>query len=133
MNRVEKIILTILAVEHLGFGLYGLYAPNSIAELTGYILNSEFAKSEIRAFYTLISALGLMAIFAIFISSIIRQTYILYAFIFGSILTGRLINFSITGELSTAIYVAMVAEAIVIALCIWRLMALKNTTAEIIK
>ena len=133
MNRVEKIILTILAVEHLGFGLYGLYAPNSIAELTGYILNSEFAKSEIRAFYTLISALGFMALFAIFISSIIRQTYILYAFIFGSILTGRLINFSITGESSTAINVAMVAEAIVIALCIWRMIALKNTNAEIIK
>ena len=133
MNKAEKIILTILAVEHLGFGLYGLYAPNSIAELTGYILNSEFATSEIRAFYTLISALGFMALFAIFISSIIRQTYILYAFIFGSILTGRLINFSVTGELSTAIFVAMVAEAIVIALCIWRLMALKNITAEIIK
>ena len=133
MNGVEKIILTILAVEHLGFGLYGLYAPNSIAELTGYILNSEFAKSEIRAFYTLISALGFMALFAIFISSIIRQTYILYAFIFGSILTGRLINFSVTGELSTAIFVAMVAEAIVIALCIWRLIAFKNITAEIIK
>ena len=132
MNRVEKVILIILAVEHLGFGLYGLYAPNSIAELTGYILNSEFAKSEIRAFYTLISALGFMALFAIFISSIIRQTYILYAFIFGSILTGRLINFSVTGELSTAIIVAMVAEAIVIALCIWRLIALKNITTEII-
>ena len=41
-----KIILTILAVEHLGFGLYGLYDPNSIAELTGYILNSEFALSK---------------------------------------------------------------------------------------
>ena len=133
MNRIEKIILTIFAAEHLGFGLYGLYAPNSIAELTGYILNSEFAKSEIRAFYTLISALGFMALFAIFISSIIRQTYIFYAFIFGSILTGRLINFSVTGELSTAINVAMAAEAIVIALCIWRLIALKNTTAEMIK
>ena len=133
MNRVEKIILTILAIEHLGFGLYGLYAPNSMAELTGYILNSEFATSEIRAFYTLISALGFMALFAIFIGSIIRQTYIFYAFIFGSILTGRLINFSVTGELSTAIIVAMAAEAIVIALCIWRLIALKNTTAEIIK
>ena len=132
MNRVEKIILIILAVEHLGFGLYGLYTPNSIAELTGYILNSEFAKSEIRAFYTLISALGFMALFAIFISSILRQTYILYAFIFGSILTGRLINFFVTGELSTAIIVAMVAEAIVIALCIWRLIALKNITTEII-
>ena len=75
MNKAEKIILTILAVEHLGFGLYGLYAPNSIAELTGYILNSEFATSEIRAFYTLISALGFMALFAIFISSIIRTVF----------------------------------------------------------
>ena len=83
------------------------------------------------AFYALISALGFMALFGIFIGSIVRQTYILYAFIFGSILTGRLINFSVTGELSTAIIVAMVAEAIVIALCIWRL-ALKNITTEII-
>ena len=79
MNKIEKIVLTILAVEHLGFGLYGLYDPNSIAELTGYILNSEFALSEIRAYYTLISALGFMALFAIFIKSIVRQTYILYA------------------------------------------------------
>ena len=132
MNRLEKIILIILAAEHLGFGLYGLYAPNSIAELTGYVLSSKFATSEIRAFYTLISALGFMALFAIFIKSIIRQTYILYSFIFGSILTGRLINFSVTGELSTAIIVTMVAEAIVIALCIWRLLVMKNTNAEII-
>ena len=133
MNKAEKIILTIFAVEHLGFGVWGLYAPSSIAEFTGYILNSEFATSEIRAFYTLILALGFMALFAIFIGSIIRQTYILYAFIFGSILTGRLINFSVTGELSTLLIIVMVAEAIVIALCIWRLTALKNTTAEIIK
>ena len=73
MNRLEKIILIILAAEHLGFGLYGLYAPNSIAELTGYVLSSEFATSEIRAFYTLISALGFMALFAIFIKSIINK------------------------------------------------------------
>ena len=56
-----------------------------------------------------------MALFAIFMGSIVRQATF-YAFIFGSILTGRLINFSVTGELSTAIIVAMVAEAIVIAL-----------------
>ena len=70
MNKVEKIVLTIFAIEHLGFGLYGLYDPYSIAELTGYILNSEFALSEIRAYYTLISALGFMGLFAIFIQSI---------------------------------------------------------------
>ena len=111
MNKVEKIVLTILAIEHLGFGLYGLYDPYSIAELTGYILNSEFALSEIRAYYTLISALGFMALFAIFIQSIVKQTYIIFAFMFGCILSGRIFNYLLTDELITSIIVAMVAEA----------------------
>ena len=132
MNKIEKIVLTILAVEHLGFGLYGLYDPNSIAELTGYILNSEFALSEIRAYYTLISALGFMALFAIFIKSIVRQTYILYAFMFGCILSGRIFNYLLTDELITSIIVAMVAEALVVGLSLWRLTALsKETKVEI--
>ena len=132
MNKIEKIVLTILAVEHLGFGLYGLYDPNSIAELTGYILNSEFALSEIRAYYTLISALGFMALFAIFIKSIVRQTYILYAFMFGCILSGRILNYLLTDELVTSIIVAMVAEILVVGLSLWRLIALsQETKAEI--
>ena len=132
MNKIEKIVLTILAVEHLGFGLYGLYDPNSIAELTGYILNSEFALSEIRAYYTLISALGFMALFAIFIKSIVRQTYILYAFMFGCILSGRIFNYLLTDELVTSIIVAMVAEILVVGLSLWRLIALsQETKAEI--
>ena len=70
MLRVDKIILAILAIEHLGFGIYGFYSPEGIAELTGYALNSEFAYSEIRAYYTLISGLGLMAFWQFsFISS----------------------------------------------------------------
>ena len=66
MLRVDKIILAILAIEHLGFGIYGFYSPEGIAEVTGYGLNSEFAYSEIRAYYTLILGLGLMAFLAIF-------------------------------------------------------------------
>lgn len=128
MNKIEKIVLTILAVEHLGFGLYGLYDPNSIAELTGYILNSEFALSEIRAYYTLISALGFMALFAIFIQSIVRQTYILYAFMFGCILSGRIFNYLLTDELVTSIIVAMAAEVLVVGLSLWRLIALRKET-----
>ena len=128
MNKIEKIVLTILAVEHLGFGLYGLYDPNSIAELTGYILNSEFALSEIRAYYTLISALGFMALLAIFIKSIVRQTYILYAFMFGCILSGRIFNYLLTDELVTSIIVAMVAEVLVVGLSLWRLIALSQET-----
>ena len=49
MKIIDKVILSLLAIEHLGFGLYGLYAPKSIAELVGYELLSEFAFSEIRA------------------------------------------------------------------------------------
>lgn len=128
MNKIEKIVLTILAVEHLGFGLYGLYDPNSIAELTGYILNSEFALSEIRAYYTLISALGFMALLAIFIQSIVRQTYILYAFMFGCILSGRIFNYLLTDELVTSIIVAMAAEVLVVGLSLWRLIALRKET-----
>ena len=128
MNKIEKIVLTILAVAHLGFGLYGLYDPNSIAELTGYILNSEFALSEIRAYYTLISALGFMALFAIFIQSIVRQTYILYAFMFGCILSGRIFNYLLTDELVTSIIVAMAAEVLVVGLSLWRLIALRKET-----
>jgi hypothetical protein len=128
VNKIEKIVLTILAVEHLGFGLYGLYDPNSIAELTGYILNSEFALSEIRAYYTLISALGFMALFAIFIQSIVRQTYILYAFMFGCILSGRIFNYLLTDELVTSIIVAMAAEVLVVGLSLWRLIALRQET-----
>ena len=128
MNKIEKIVLTILAVEHLGFGLYGLYDPNSIAELTGYILNSEFALSEIRAYYTLISALGFMALLAIFIQSIVRQTYILYAFMFGCILSWRIFNYLLTDELVTSIIVAMAAEVLVVGLSLWRLIALRQET-----
>jgi hypothetical protein len=128
VNKIEKIVLTILAVEHLGFGLYGLYDPNSIAELTGYILNSEFALSEIRAYYTLISALGFMALLAIFIQSIVRQTYILYAFMFGCILSGRIFNYLLTDELVTSIIVAMAAEVLVVGLSLWRLIALRQET-----
>jgi hypothetical protein len=128
VNKIEKIVLTVLAVEHLGFGLYGLYDPNSIAELTGYILNSEFALSEIRAYYTLISALGFMALFAIFIQSIVRQTYILYAFMFGCILSGRIFNYLLTDELVTSIIVAMAAEVLVVGLSLWRLIALRQET-----
>ena len=31
MGKADKIILLILAIEHLGFGFYGLYAPGSVS------------------------------------------------------------------------------------------------------
>mgnify|MGYP001406610899 FL=1 len=131
MSKVDKIVLIILAVEHLGFGLYGLYAPSSIAELVGYELSSDFAFSEIRANYMMFTALGLIALFSIFFRSLMRQTYIIYIFIFSSLILGRVLNYFITGDLPNSIIVTTVAEIIVVFLSIWRLNAKTPITENI--
>ena len=131
MSKVDKIVLIILAIEHLGFGLYGLYAPSSIAELVGYELSSDFAFSEIRANYMMFTALGLIALFSIFFRSLMRQTYIIYIFIFSSLILGRILNYFITGDLPNSIIVTTVAEIIVVFLSIWRLNAKPPITENI--
>ena len=131
MSKVDKIVLIILAVEHLGFGLYGLYAPSSIADLVGYELSSDFAFSEIRANYMMFTALGLIALFSIFFRSLMRQTYIIYIFIFSSLILGRVLNYFITGDLPNSIIVTTVAEIIVVFLSIWRLNAKTPITENI--
>ena len=131
MSKVDKIVLIILAIEHLGFGLYGLYAPTSIAELVGYELSSDFAFSEIRANYMMFTALGLIALFSIFFRSLMRQTYIIYIFIFSSLILGRILNYFITGDLPNSIIVTTVAEIIVVFLSIWRLNAKTPITENI--
>ena len=131
MSKVDKIVLAILAIEHLGFGLYGLYAPTSIAELVGYELSSDFAFSEIRANYMMFTALGLIALFSIFFRSLMRQTYIIYIFIFSSLILGRALNYFITGDLPNSIIVTTVAEIIVVFLSIWRLNAKTPITENI--
>ena len=131
MSKVDKIVLIILAIEHLGFGLYGLYAPSSIAELVGYELSSDFAFSEIRANYMTFTALGLIALFSIFFRSLMRQTYIIYIFIFSSLILGRVLNYFITGDLPNSIIVTTVAEIIVVFLSIWRLNAKTPITENI--
>ena len=123
MGKADKIILGLLAIEHLGFGFYGLYAPGSIANLTGYELASTFAFSEIRAHYTMFAVIGLMALFSIFSKKLAKQTYIIYIVIFTSFIIGRLLNYFLTGELANAIIFAIVAELLVVVLCIWRLLA----------
>ena len=131
MSKVDKIVLIILTIEHLGFGLYGLYAPSSIAELVGYELSSDFAFSEIRANYMMFTALGLIALFSIFFRSLMRQTYIIYIFIFSSLILGRILNYFITGDLPNSIIVTTVAEIIVVFLSIWRLNAKTPITEKI--
>ena len=126
MKFIDKVVLSILAIEHLGFGLYGLYAPKSIAELVGYELLSEFAFSEIRANYALFTILGLLALFSIFFNNLAKGTYFVYIVIFGSFIIGRVLNFFIMGDLQTSIIVAIFAELLVVGLCVWRIKLVRN-------
>jgi uncharacterized membrane protein len=69
------------------------------------------------------AVIGLMALFSIFSKKLAKQTYIIYIVIFTSFIIGRLLNYFLTGELANAIIFAIVAELLVVVLCIWRLLA----------
>ena len=125
MKIIDKVILVLLAIEHLGFGFYGLYAPESIAEIVGYELLSEFAFSELRANYALFTILGLLALFSIFFNNLVKGTYFVYIVIFGSFIIGRVLNFLFTGDMQTSIIITIFAELVVVVLCTWRIKLLK--------
>ena len=127
MKIIDKIILGLLAIEHLGFGLYGIFSPESIAELVGYELLSEFSFSEIRANYALFTVLGLLALISIYYNNLAKGTYFVYIVIFGSFIIGRVLNFFILGHMQTSIIVAILAELLVVGLCIWRIQSVKRS------
>jgi len=130
MSKFDKFILVLLAIEHLGFGIYGLYSPTSIADLVGYELKTEFSYSEIRANYAMFTVLGLMAFFAIFFKSLVRQTYIIYAVIFTSLILGRVLNYFLTEDLNNTIMIVTAAEIVVVLLCLIRLFFLRRRKEE---
>ena len=130
MSKFDKLILVLLAIEHLGFGIYGLYSPTSIADLVGYELKTEFSYSEIRANYAMFTVLGLMAFFAIFFKSLVRQTYIIYTVIFTSLILGRVLNYFLTEDLNNTIMIVTAAEIVVVLLCLIRLFFLRRRKEE---
>ena len=130
MSKFDKFILALLAIEHLGFGIYGLYSPTAIANLVGYELKTEFSYSEIRANYAMFTVLGLMAFFAIFFKSLVRQTYIIYAVIFTSLIMGRVLNYFLTEDLNNTIMIVTAAEIVVVLLCLIRLFFLRRRKEE---
>ena len=127
MKIIDKVILGLLAIEHLGFGFYGLFAPESIAELVGYELLSEFSYSEIRANYALFTVLGFLALISIYYNNLAKGTYFVYIVIFASFIMGRVLNFFILGHMQTSIIVAILAELLVVVLCAWRIQSIKRS------
>ena len=127
MKIIDKVILGLLAIEHLGFGFYGLFAPEWIAELVGYELLSNFSFSEIRANYALFTVLGFLALISIYYNNLAKGTYFVYIVIFASFIMGRVLNFFILGHMQTSIIVAILAELLVVGLCAWRIQSVKRS------
>ena len=55
---VDKIILTLLGLEYIGFGLLGLIDPISVSTMVGFGLNELISFSEIRAVYSFYDLIG---------------------------------------------------------------------------
>ena len=80
--------------------------------------------------YAMFTVLGLMAFFAIFFKSLVRQTYIIYAVIFTSLILGRVLNYFLTEDLNNTIMIVTAAEIVVVLLCLIRLFFLRRRKEE---
>ena len=86
---VDKVILFLLGIEHVGFGLLGLITPLTAAGFVGFGLNELSAYSEVRSHYSLFLIMGVMAFVSILRFEWLRLTYVTYVIVFGSFLIGR--------------------------------------------
>ena len=121
---VDKIILTLLGLEYIGFGLLGLIDPISVSTMVGFGLNELISFSEIRAVYSFYALIGILAFVAIFKNEIQRLTYLIYAFLCGSYLVGRILSIILDGSPDRTLWIVIVAELIVFILALWRLNAI---------
>ena len=117
----DKFILTILGLEHVGFGLMGLISPLTVAGLVGFSLNELSSFSEVRAHYSLFLLIGLLAFIAIAKMQLLRFTYWVYLLIFGSYLIGRFVSIFIDGMPDTTLWFVVLAELLVVLISVWRL------------
>ena len=118
---IDKIILTILGLEHVGFGLLGLISPLTVSGLVGFSLNELSSFSEVRAHYSLFLLIGLLAFLAIAKIELMLFTYRVYVLIFGSYLIGRFVSIFIDGMPDSMVWFVILAEFLVVLISVWRL------------
>ena len=123
-NIVDTIILVLLGLEYIGFRLLGLIDPLSVSKMVGFGLNELISFSEIRAVYSFYALIGILAFVAIFKNEIRRLTYLIYAFLCGSYLVGRILSIILDGSPDRTLWIVIVAELIVFILALWRLNAI---------
>jgi len=128
---VDTIILALLGLEYVGFGLLGLIDPLSVSTMVGFGLNELISFSEIRANYSFFTLIGILAFVAIFKNEIQRLTYLIYAFLCGSYVVGRILSIILDGVPDRTLWIVIVVELIVFILALWRLNAIGSNSSEI--
>ena len=120
-STVDTIILALLGLEYIGFGLLGLIDPLRVANLVGFGLNELISFSEIRANYSFFTLIGILAFVAIFKNEIQRLTYLIYAFLCGSYVVGRILSIILDGVPDRTLWIVIVVALTVFLLAFWRL------------
>lgn len=126
IRSVDKVILFLLGVEHVGFGMLGLLSPLSAAGLVGFGLNELSSFSEVRAHYSLFLIIGIMAFISVIRFELMQFTYKIYVLVFGSYLIGRCFSIFADGIPSKVVWFVILAELAVVLISVWRLKFLSS-------
>ena len=118
---VDKVILFLLGIEHVGFGLLGLITPLTAAGFVGFGLNELSAYSEVRSHYSLFLIMGVMAFVSILRFEWLRLTYVTYVIVFGSFLIGRFFSIFADEVPGSMLWTIIFAELAVVLISLWRL------------
>lgn len=106
-----KILLVIYGVVTAAFGAWALAAPQSLAGLLGYTLQTPGAVTELRAFYGgLELALGGYWLLAALRRDMLAAGLLSMILVWGFVAASRAIGFAIDGGIVTPSIVALVTE-----------------------
>tara|TARA_A100000164_G_C21791217_1_gene715881 strand:+ start:543 stop:926 length:384 start_codon:yes stop_codon:yes gene_type:complete len=117
---IDRLIMIVFGIEYLGFGLLGLIDPSAAASLVGFTLNELIAYSEIRANYGFFCFIGLLSFATLFIKKLLSLTYLIYTFMCGSYLIGRIVSIFVDGLPNKILWIVILAELVVFLIALWR-------------
>jgi hypothetical protein len=95
---LEKSFLILTAIVWVPYGVMCFLDPAALAESTGVVASTPTASTEIRAMYGgLQTAIGALALLAIFKSGLARSALVCLATLSAGLLTARLLGLAIDG------------------------------------
>lgn len=95
---LEKGFLILTAIVWVPYGVMCFLDPAALAESTGVVASTPTASTEIRAMYGgLQTAIGVLALLAIFRSGLARSALVCLATLSAGLLTARLLGLAMDG------------------------------------